>query len=64
MDAQDELSKRDFREVSYDDTVEAQDVDPENIVKYPLQMREELFTTHSFEETEADKHADPAVRKM
>ncbi|KAI1785577.1 hypothetical protein LXA43DRAFT_899476 [Ganoderma leucocontextum] len=50
--------------VTYVDSVEAQDVDPASILKYPLQTTDELFTTHHFAETEADMRADPLVRRI
>lgn len=54
-----------FLEVSYDDALEAQDVDPKRVVKYPLQTtKEELFATYPVEGFEADARADPFVQKM
>ncbi len=64
MDAEDEISKLKFHNILYDDSVEAHDVDPASILKHPLQMKEELFSTHSIEETGTERHADPLVQKM
>lgn len=62
--ARDEVSKLAFRRIPYDETVEVQEVDAASILKYPLQMTDDLFTGHSFKETEADRNADPVVRRM
>ncbi|PIL29961.1 hypothetical protein GSI_07872 [Ganoderma sinense ZZ0214-1] len=58
------LKEATFLEVPYDDSVEAQGVDPATLINHPLQSTEELFHAHQFVETETDQQADPAIRKI
>ena len=49
----------------YVDSIEAQNVDPESILKYPLQTTDGLFTINCFSKLEVKVlQAAPAVRKM
>lgn len=52
-----------FPKGPYNNSIEAQDVDPLKILNYPLKM-EELPTIHAIEETEADMQVDPLIRRM
>ena len=65
-DDQAEISNLKFQNVSYSQIDEAlsPNVDNKSIVRYPLQIMDDLFTAQSFEETEADRNADGVVRKM
>ena len=58
------LKETRFLEVPYDDSVEAQDVDPATIINHPLLSTDELFTAHDFVETDADMQADASIRSM
>ena len=58
------LKETRFLEVPYDDSVEAQDVDPATIINHPLLSTDELFAAHDFVETDADTQADPSIRSM
>ncbi|KAM5542287.1 hypothetical protein V8D89_004160 [Ganoderma adspersum] len=62
-DDQVEISKLKFQNI-YNQTNKVPDVDTTSIVKYPLQVMDDLFTTHSFKETEADRNSDPVVHKI
>ena len=58
------LKETKFLEVTYDDSVEAQDIDPATIINHPVLSTEELFIPRKFVETEADTQADPIVWNM
>ena len=58
------LKEATFLEVPYDDSTEAQNVDPSSLTNHPLQSTEELFHAHQFVETEVDQQAESAIRNM
>ena len=58
------LREVNFIDHPYDDSMEAQDVDPASIINHPLETPEELFRKHEYMETDEDRRADPHIRAM
>ncbi|KAI1785580.1 hypothetical protein LXA43DRAFT_1037408 [Ganoderma leucocontextum] len=58
------LKEATFLELAYEDSSEAQNVDPSSVINHPLQSTEELFNAHHFVESEADREADIPVRRL
>ncbi|TBU21891.1 hypothetical protein BD311DRAFT_869699 [Dichomitus squalens] len=53
-----------FLEVPYDDSSEAQDVDPASFINHPLLNTDDVFSAYKIVETEADAQADSSVQSI
>ncbi|TBU25684.1 hypothetical protein BD311DRAFT_492317 [Dichomitus squalens] len=58
------LKEAKFLEVPYDDSLEAQGVQPASVINYPLRSVEELLSTHESVMTEADRRAGSIIHRI